>query len=899
MKIIPLIALTLTLTAACSSRKAEKTSAPQNGLPASRTAPANIGDAVKPGAAGAAGSSITWKKSELGKAYLMSMSVSDSENSARVDVMLPKVVSFALNGSELGMLEQNIYSISEEVPTGKLLQSFPVESQTAETVTFKWNYGLASLPYKPMYVASDDVENASSPHITADEDSLTVIASYLKESRIRDNRLELRQLTRVRKETGTIHLAGVTLANKETTAFVDIAISPYRINPSFQRRLSTKQQGVGFFEVAQVRKGEGTVDIYASRWDLSKEAGLITYRISKTAPADAVDAMKEGVLYWNKVSQAAIGRDIIKVETGADPQEAPGHRTVMVYWVPWSTAGMAYANFQPDPITGEITSGLVYQTDVFYLSGKQRGRRYVNRGVENKKALAPVGFRSAAVCNLEEPVLHGKDPLVDDTIDEKMARKMGLDYLRHVVAHEVGHTLGFRHNFAGSLASELPTPESSAEKFKDYLGNHEHKGAVTSSSIMEYTTFRDSVLNGAAISDQKAFAYDKAAFEWGYGEKVMTAEEIRAPLFCTDIELAAKKTFGCSSDDSGPRPVAGHAASAARGRALAAVTVLEAILDAIRPDNEADAVSVRKVLALPSSHPDKIAGTLSADFPHFIRLGSPGMKAISVDREAGGSNWANEKEYNEKTEAFIQKEFEHVGGLPGILRVAYGLDESFKLKKGWLTEDVLARMGRAEFSRGKNIAGKPYELTGIELAEIRGEPGKPGVALRLAEAVENAHLRNLLLLVTGHAGKPAPEAIMAYPDATTTTWAPHVVQDSWAAPLAALAEQIATESDGEIQGTIDGTAVKVPKPKFSFEVRLAAMRFFSPKVFGARTPDTWMKDAEASLAQAMVTRLAPVTKLPEGNPDKAEPVGKNISKELVDWAKRELTLLKALKAARK
>jgi hypothetical protein len=80
---------------------------------------------------------------------------------------------------------------------------------------------------------------------------------------------------------------------------------------------------------------------------------------------------------------------------------------------------------------------------------------------------------------------------------------------------------------------------------------------------------------------------------------------------------------------------------------------------------------------------------------------------------------------------------------------------------------------------------------------------------------------------------------------------------------------------------------------------MAAMRLYSPKVFGGRTNDTWMKESEEKLAKALVERLAPVLKVTDGNPEKAEPAGKAISKELLDWAKKELNVLKALKAARK
>jgi|GEM_PF-5040341 len=903
ISLVSLLATAALLAASCATDK-EPAGGVVKTFPAKKLADPKIDESLKPGTPAnnfqvteAKSSLITLKKKALGDIFLMSITLSTSDNAARPNVLLPKVVSFETNGSELALKEQNNFSIYDEVPTDKLLQTFPIESQDEENISFKWNYGLVSAPTKGFYVVSDDPEGTKE-QVDPNEEVLPAVASFLKFAKIKDNRLELRQLSRVRGGEAVMDekTKKISMSTKETSVQLDIAFAPYVENKRFQPRISTKQNGVGFFEIAKIRKSEGPIDILASRWDLSKEAGPITYAISKTTPPEAVEAMKEGVLYWNQVSQAALGYDIIKVETDADPQQPPRARTVFVYWVPYSGAGSAYANFQPDPLTGEITSGLVYQTSVFYLSGKQRGRRFVNRGVENKvvKAINPAGFQSAAICDFQDPAIMA-DPLVEG-IDEKISMKMGLDYLRHVVAHEVGHTLGLRHNWAGSLASELTTPAESREKFKEYLNDEKSTGAMVSSSVMEYTTYRDSLMEGAAIGAKKFMAYDKAAIEWAYGEKVVKGDDIKAPYFCTDVEGGAGKTFGCSTTDSGPHPIAGHAAGVARNRALLADFILESLLDPIRPDNEADQLSVARALA--AAHPDKISNTGGPELPLFISLGSAGVKAIPVDRAKKGLNWTNEKEYAEETMAFIAKEFNDAGGLPGILKVAYGLDDNFKVKAGWLLEEVRAKTGAATFGRGKTLEGKPYELNETEIKEVKAASEK------LAVAVENAFLRDGLIAVTGltpsavhqSSGKTTPAALVNYEG--SKSFAPYVVQDSWQPGLAAIAEGVATESEGETEGTVDGAAVKVPNAKFNLDVRMSAMRLFSPKVFGGRTSETWMKEQEEKLAKALVERLAPVIKVNDGNPDKTEPAGKAISKELLEWAKKELSVLKALKAAK-
>ena len=884
------------LLSACASNKEPEGGIVRSEFPAQKQAPVKIEDSFD--FSGAEGSLLKIKKASLKKTFLMAMTISSGDNAARRSVLMPKVVKFELNGSELGLLEENYNSIYKEIPTGKLLQTFKVESQDADTVTFRWNYGLAAVPTKGFYVVSDGGAEGLKEATDSSEEVLPVTASFLRSAQVRNNRLELRQLSQVSNLEALLDDKTKKIATgmKASSVQLDIAISPYVPNERFKPRLSTKTEGVGFFEIARVRENEGPLDIYASRWDLSEEAGPITYKISKSSPPEAVQAMKEGILYWNNVFKSTLGREVIKVETDADPNEPLQHRSVMVHWVPYATAGSAYANFQPDPLTGEITSGLVYQTSVFFLSGKQRGRRFVNRGVENRsREVTPAGFRSAEICNFRDP--HDMAPTVaSEGLDEKMSMKFATDYLRHVVAHEVGHTLGLRHNFAGSLASEMKTPAENREKFKEYLGDSNHPGALPTSSVMEYSTFRDSIMEGAALKTA-ALSYDQAAVKWGYGKDYVKPENIQAPLFCTDVEGSGAKTFGCSTDDTGPRPVAGHAAGVARNKSLAADIILEALLDAIRPENENDTVTVRKALA--NTHPDKLSVSIGVELPHFARLGGLGMKHIVVDRRNKGANWTNQEAYAKETQEEIAKEFSEAGGLPGILKVAYDLDDGFKAKKGWLLEAVRERTSRPTFGRGKNLGGRPYELTPDEIKDVKAASEK------LAEAVEAAFLRDVLLAVTGltpaevsgGAGRTTPVALIAYPD-SMKTWAPYVVQDDWQPGLAALGTQLATESEGETEGTVDGNTVKVPNARFPIEARLAAMRLYSGKVFGARK-DAWMKDQETALAKAMADRLAPVLKVDPSNPEKSEPAGKVISKELLDWAKKELAVLLALKAARK
>lgn len=879
----------------CAKNDPQPAPATQKEFPSAKVAPAQVEDSLKP-ISGTKGSSITIRKSSLGKVFMLTMTLSEAGTTSDVQMLMPKAVTFELNGSEVGLIEQNVRSVYEEIPSAKILQSFAVESQDDESVTFQWKYGLSSLPTLPFYVSP--LNAASVAEMVNDaEQTLPVTASYTKFARIQDNRLEIRQLMRVRSPSSGSSDDGEDVTREEGKQ-LDIAIAPYVPNPRFKLLPSTRLKGVGFFDVVQVRKNDGgPVDLFSSHWDLSPEAGLITYALSKNTPPEAIEAMRNGLNYWNEVAKATIGREILKVETGADPASPPRPRTVMVFWVPNANAGSAHAGFQTDPLTGEITSGLIFQTTVFSIGARERGIRLVNRGVENapgsRTAVVASSFRSAELCRMKQPQWLGLDPVASELPnDEKVGQRMAETYLGFVLAHEAGHTLGLRHNFAGTLSSELPDAATAREKFRDFLTNEHTEGAVISSSIMDYPTFRDRMLLAAAIKAKKTFAYDRAAFAWAYGGKSLA--ELNAPYYCADEEAGNKKFLGCDSTDTGAHPVAGFAAEFGRTRLLSPDVIVEAITDAIRPSNPRDAKTVRQALA--ANHPDKISSAITSELNSVPLAGGPGVKAVAVDQALQGANWTNGSEYAAQTRDYIAKEFEVAGGLPGILKTGLNLDENFHLKRGWLLAGVHERLDKPTFGSGKSPNGKPYQLSPEEIRDAKAAVEK------LAAAVETATLRDSILALTGippksiseEAGKGTLSDYVLYPE-SIKSYGPALPVEDWQTGIDAFAAQLINEADGEVEGTVGGKPVKLPRAAFPIEVRVVATRFYSPRVFSRK--EDWMKDQTEKLEQALLARVAPVLDIPGGDVNKAKPAGEP-SKEVVEWLRGELTVLKALQAAR-
>ncbi|MEK7691346.1 MAG: zinc-dependent metalloprotease, partial [Bdellovibrionota bacterium] len=126
---------------------------------------------------------------------------------------------------------------------------------------------------------------------------------------------------------------------------------------------------VGFFEVPptlETTSGRSSVKI--SKWDASKP---ITYSVSANTPAEYVDAVKDGILYWNK----AFGKEIVKADVAPKGVTAPDPVHNVVQWVPWDRAGFAYADAQMDPRSGEIKNAQVYMTSAFTFGSKARMRK--------------------------------------------------------------------------------------------------------------------------------------------------------------------------------------------------------------------------------------------------------------------------------------------------------------------------------------------------------------------------------------------------------------------------------------------------------------------------------------------------------------------------------------------
>ena len=219
---------------------------------------------------------------------------------------------------------------------------------------------------------------------------------------------------------------------------------------------------------------------FINRWQLEKQEPLaplsrpkqpIVFWLENTIPVKYRDAIRNGVLMYNKAFERIGFKDAIEVKQQPDDADwDPGDvRYNTVRWL----AGHPDPGFAQGPSRTNPFTGQIYDADIRFSESLTRYfRREVNEAI-NPVAMpwetgAPRPFmapwssgRARAFCDYADSkardaefgfdlmVARGMDPVGPDA--EKFIR----DLLTEIAAHEVGHTLGLRHNFQASTIHTL------------------------------------------------------------------------------------------------------------------------------------------------------------------------------------------------------------------------------------------------------------------------------------------------------------------------------------------------------------------------------------------------------------------------------------------------------------
>jgi Met-zincin/Domain of unknown function (DUF5117) len=337
--------------------------------------------------------------------------------------------------------------------------------------------------------------------------------------------------------------------NRALNLKVHYSFSQLRENNSYVPRLADDRVGyfiTAFQDLSNNNPHESFVR-YINRWHLEpsdSNAALsppkkpIVYWIENAVPLEYRDAIREGVLMWNKAFEKAGFKNAIEVQQmpdDADWQPADVHYNT-IRWFNSLDAGFARGPMRVNPFTGEIldadiivdanmvrsiqeeyyalmeaNSSLGGKNPCQALSGSQKPEANNYLPPDSEFCYGVESANQAAMGALALSILP------NTTASSETMKEYVHQYLRSLIAHEVGHTLGLRHNFHGST---MLSPEE--------LNNTEithTKGLV--GSVMDYLPVN---IAPQGVQQGDYFPgvvgpYDEWAIEYGYKKSPSAAIE--------------------------------------------------------------------------------------------------------------------------------------------------------------------------------------------------------------------------------------------------------------------------------------------------------------------------------------------------------------------------------------
>ncbi|MBU7582714.1 MAG: zinc-dependent metalloprotease [Nostoc sp. TH1S01] len=362
-------------------------------------------------------------------------------------------------------------------------------------------------------------------------------------------------------------------------------------NNNYRPRLADERVGYFITAYQDLTKDSGDPFVrYINRWNLEKEdpkAAIsrpkkpIIFWIDNAVPLEYRDAIKEGILMWNKAFLKAGFKDAIEAKQMPDNAtwDPADIRYNTIRWINTVDGYFAMGPSRVNPLTGEILDADILVDASFVRALKSEYRKIVQPNQNQNRTSLSVWMQNRFLCggdaakdpNSSQPqengllrnlsklageydLCYGMEAanqfafgslamtlLKDGTPSQDQVKEYINQYLRLIIAHEVGHTLGLRHNFRGSTL--LPPQEMNN---KDVT----HRKGLTA-SVMDYIP-PNIAPQGTKQGDYfptEVGPYDEWAIQYGYISTQATTPIAEKPLLQEIANQSYKPELSYSTDE--------------------------------------------------------------------------------------------------------------------------------------------------------------------------------------------------------------------------------------------------------------------------------------------------------------------------------------------------------------